>query len=247
MVLFVQFGDEKYPGSFKKLKSYIDPISFCNKEYYIIDNKYPDLSFTYSEDNVIKIGGDNTLYDFTGWQKGLDIINSLNVKYDIILLCNSSFEVNGKSYLENHATLPLLLRSIIFKTAIGRIDSHRRKISALDLDVSRWICTNAIFIPRPIIDTLGQIITIGPEDVDSILHIHYNDSIFKNDAPISLGYRATIINWITKQWHSKYNISPENWELTKIKIISILNEALLSARIKRSGFQIKRYGLKKYY
>jgi len=247
LVLFVQYGEDKYKGSFKKLLGYLEQIRYCETTYYILDNKQENASLDQIEKNVYYCGGDNNLREFSGWQKGLEMIHQLGIQYHLILFCNSSFLVNGRSYLENYARISLLSRSLLLNRVIGRIDSHREPISVLGYDVSRWICTNCFFMPKKVIQTINNIITIDKNALGQFVYKSYNPAVFKPGAPLSNRYKELIIQWLTEKWHSHYDITPETWELTKAKIMSILNEALLSARIKEAGFKIKRYGLKKYY
>jgi len=98
LVLFVKYGKDKYEGSFEILQKYLGKIRFCTITYYIIDNKHENEPLTQIEKNVYYCGGDNNLREFSGWQKGLELINKSHIQYDILLFCNSSFFVNGRSY-----------------------------------------------------------------------------------------------------------------------------------------------------
>ena len=73
------------------------------------------------------------------------------------------------------------------------------------------------------------------------------ESIFFQDAPLSKRYQTFIVDWLTHGWHSKYEITENNWELTREKISCLLNEVLLTARIREMGYNVVNYGNKKLY
>jgi len=221
LVLFVQYGEEQYKGSFEILQSYLKNLKHCDVTYFILDNKHENKPLTRIEKNVYYSGGDNDLREFSGWQKGLENIRQLGIQYDLVLFCNSSFLVNGQSYLKDYARTKLLLRSLLSNSVIGRIDSHREPLSVLGHDVSKWICTNCFFMPKKVVKTIKNLVTIDKNAIKQFVYESYNPVIFKPDAPLSNRYKQIIIQWLTEKWHSHYDITPETWELTKVKIIAI--------------------------
>ncbi|MFX0195937.1 MAG: hypothetical protein ACFFCW_07430 [Candidatus Hodarchaeota archaeon] len=376
-ILYVEYDQEKYKDSFVLLQKYLEKIKFCNKIFFIVDNRNEGDYIVKITKNMYKVGGDNSNREFSGWQKGLDILNSININYHLILFVNEAFLAPGKSYLEDYASIFLLLKSLLFNSVIGRIDSHRDKLYALGYDVSQWVCTNCFFVPKKMIDRIDNICTIDKGKINdfieesfsrdilvtktlssddlqdgrftieswipqngiinlliesnksfipkerglgadirelsviirklkvnenavdntnlaggwypeacnfswigrtarailkttspanlivegyippNIFHNIYNNKItltisthsdiFKKNVNISQRYQELIIEWLAGRWHSKFQMNETNFKLFKEKARAILNESLLTARIKEKGGKIKSYGRKKYY
>ncbi|MGA1868908.1 MAG: hypothetical protein ACMUJM_10215 [bacterium] len=358
---------------FDRLRLYIDSIRNCQVTYLLVDNKHETLEPSYVSDSVIKMGGDNTSREFSGWQKGIKAINTLNIKTDVILLVNNAFLLPGESFLKDYANYSLLKRVAFKKSVIGRIDTHGQQTFVYGYDVSEWVCTNCLFAPKRAFDDIGSVVTINkhniydflekeyprkhlmhdqnllgselksglfnltmeysftgldelriildkyhiprntslndkrhlgfildnikinnkniynferyrgyyddkwidkiavlgfniaesgtfkisgyipPEIFNDIYHGNlririYNDSyLFKKDAPISNNHKRIIIKWLTEEWHSRFEINSETWSVFQAKLSTILNEALLSARFKKYGYDLNSYGVKKYY
>lgn len=240
-ILYLQYDTEKYPGSFEKLKSYVDNIPFCNKEYYIIDNKVDKKNKEIVGKKIMKIGGDNSLREFSGWQAGVDFLKSNNVSYNAILFCNDSFLVNGESFLSNHSGRAFL-KSILFNALVGKIDALDGDIKIYGYDISQWICTNAFFVPKRMIERLGNIISVDDEGMKKFFSSVYDSKkIFKEDAPISKQYQNSIIEWLTTKWHSRFELNEKNWQKFCKKTQAIFNEALITVRVKKLGFRVMKF------
>lgn len=380
-VLYVEYDEGKYPGSFSKLKSYLEKVKSCKKTFFIIDNFAEGDYIEKQEENIYRIGGNNSEREFSGWQKGLDTLNSMNIPYDIILFVNDAFLVPGRSYLENYASKSLILKSLLNNAVVGRIDDFGEKVTVLNYTVNEWVCTNCFFVPKKIINKIDNIVTINLDKINDFLDENYfeisekkqllsekitreslidgrhviefeiaergdidiqielnksfipvehklgNDNrelgiiinkfefcgqpansltllggwypiegssrwisksakvnlnlctngklilegyvpphiletiydgeieitfsivkdVFKDSAPISKRYRAFITEWLYMKWHSKFQLDYSTWALFRLKAMAILNEALLTSRIKDEGFKIMSYGNKKYY
>lgn len=369
LVLFLEYEQDKYKGTFAKLKSYMDNVSFCEKTYVVIDNRQPDSPWRGVE-NVYYMGGDNSFREFSGWQKGLDEVHARGISYDIILVCNNSFLVNGRSFLDKISVWNLL-KVLFMKAVLGRIDSSQESMTIRQYQFSDWICTNSFFLSKNSIKALGgKLISLEKDNlevfcpktfkpykkiickyvvrseqlngnrftvkadlpahkkfecqiqlnknfipsehgmgddnrelgvlirgvtlngvslelaelskggygvenntlwmgktvnlsletgergeilVDCFIHREIFDnvyegdlefsffdvrSIFKKDAPISKNYQMFILDWLTHNWHSKYEITEENWGLTREKISCLLNEVLLSCRLREAGVKL---------
>jgi hypothetical protein len=328
------------------------------------------------EKDVYRVGGDNQYREFSGWQKGLETLNGLDVLCDVILFANSAFLKPGESFLRDYADITLLRKLLDDNAIVGRIDNIGKRFFVYGYDVSHWVCTNCFFVPKtaaedirnlvPVKDNINDFVddhydskhllidreltasdirdghfsldaqcsysglvdlriavdrsfvpkrsglsedirelsicltelTISNQDIHSaelmngfydypkdrwiaknalltfpvmnagkfflkgyvpteILETQYggrlrikvfNDSLlFKENAPLSRNYQQWIIEWLTQHWHSRFEISEQTWEVFRGKVLTILNEALLSAKFAESGYLIRSYGTKKYY
>jgi hypothetical protein len=114
----------------------------------------------------------------------------------------------------------------------------------------RWI--NRVAEAKLPADSPAQVVLEGyiPENVfkniyreNVVLTISAHHGYFKSDVPLSAALQNHLLEWLMLRWHSKAKITAENFDLFREKVGAILNEQLLSARIKEKGFRIMPYSL----
>lgn len=364
VILFVEYDNGNRADSFRLFRSITDKID-CNKTYYIIDNLNEGNYVTPVTANIYRMGGDNSNWEFSAWQKCLNFLRKENVPYDAALLSNDAFMAYGWNFIEKNASVELIRRAIANRSVIGHIDTKGYPMNAMGYDVSNWICTNCFIMPREIIDGMGTIVSVNNEKMDQIIDsryeerlllekkittadlengcfelkanldvaittcrieadksftsaadgrelcvlihnisvggisfekapirsglyekegisrwmkrtalIEYNSDVkgafiikgfipmdimshnyngemsvkvfattpvFKKEAPIGNSYKQMAINWFTDEWHSKLPINGKNWNLYRNKVKAMLNESLLSARVRDNGFSVQSY------
>jgi hypothetical protein len=182
-VIFVEY--ERRGGSsnkaFRILQSYLASIKGCRITYLRVDNK-SGQEIT-RDGNVYTMGGDNTRREFSGWQKGLEAINLLKLKCDLLLITNDMFLKPGPSFLQDCSSKEILKRCVEGNKIIGRIDTVNQQYSVFGYDVSSWICTNSFFSPKPALDQLKSVVLI-----DDNIH----DILARNYSGRHLQYRACL-------------------------------------------------------
>ncbi len=173
-VIFVEY--ERYGGSsnkaFKILQGYLGCIQDCRITYLRVDNKNEQRQIE-REGNVYTVGGDNTCREFSGWQKGLEAINSLKLNCDLVLIVNDMFLKPGPSFLQDYSTKEVLKRCIEGNKIIGRIDTVNQLSRVFDCDVSSWVCTNAFFVPKPAFDRLKSVVLVD-DKIHDIFVVNYS-------------------------------------------------------------------------
>jgi hypothetical protein len=197
------------------------------------------------------VGGDNRFREFSGWQKGVASINTISRNFDLILFANDMFLKPGESFLKDYANISLLKKANENKI-IGRIDSTGQHYTAYGYDVSQWVCTNCFLAPMRAIEQLKDMVSVKDNLADFLPDTYPGPqtlptSFFKENAPINETYKAWLIEWLTKRWHSKFQIEEKAWDLFRIKVRNILNESLLTARLAEIGYEPEKYGDTFYY
>jgi len=94
-VVHLQYDYSKYPDSFAYIVGQLNKLS-CKKKYFIINNKRIKKKNEIF-DNVYILPGDNSNWEFSGWQKGLDYIRK-NIDCDLILFTNDSLNSHHNNY-----------------------------------------------------------------------------------------------------------------------------------------------------
>ena len=238
-VLYLECDKQKYNRSLPVLQAYLEKLKFCNKTLIVIDNSNEEKEIEKISKNYYRLGGDNSIREFSGWQKGLDFLNSSNFNYDIILFVNDSFLCYDGSFLKK-ANILTVIKALINNSVIGQIDYHNEKVELLGYDTTEWIRTNCFFVPKKIIKDINNVYTVDNEKLNEFIDEDYCGRYFKEDAPLSNNLKEIIVKWLTQEWHSKFKIE-DNWQLFRNKTGAMFNESLLSARIKEKGYKIQNF------
>ena len=235
-VLFLHYYRNKYPNSFEKIKSCIDGVGGCNATYIKIDNYETEKPLKKIEDRIYELGGDNSEREFSGWQKGLEALRAADIHYDVVIFINESFSAYGENIIEREDIGTIIYDSIAANAVSGRFDNGQGKFFLTGGDVSEWICANCIIVPQKIMDEINSIIGLRKEK----MNIFFDDEklTFKADAPINENFRMHIVGWLTKSWHSKFDIGNETWDFFKNKTFAIFNEVLFTAKLKERNIKI---------
>ncbi len=172
-VIFVEYNrikGETADQTFVILQQSLSALKGCRITYIRVDNKYEHMPITKTGSNIFMVGGDNSSREFSGWQRGINTLTSLQCHYDIVLITNEMFFKPGPSFLQDYATHELLNKSLSEKKIIGRIDTSFQNYTLFGYDVSSWVCTNCVFIPKKAVDALGNIVLINDNIHEIILH-----------------------------------------------------------------------------
>tara|TARA_B100000989_G_scaffold298809_1_gene290017 strand:+ start:7488 stop:9122 length:1635 start_codon:yes stop_codon:yes gene_type:complete len=235
LVLYTQFDSNKYPHSFKILSDalYNKGIDF---DCVVIDNKREGLN-KFQGKKISIIPGNNLNWEFSGWQKGFD--ESKGKHYDLILITNDSFLNYNTKVIGKHLNQDLLNVLKKHDLVFGKIDGLNLSEKNFSLDNAKfnnWICSNAIIIPNKILQKI-KLDNSSEIKIDSLIQDENELNSFLNSSRISSDLKNHIINWLTKGWHSKFKIE-SNVKLFKKKTQCIINELLLTSKIKNAGAKI---------
>lgn len=187
-VIFVEYDREKEPTAdqtFTILQQYLAPLKGCKITYLRVDNKNEKMPLSKRASNIFVVGGDNSSHEFSGWQRGINTLASLNCQYDLTLIINDAFLKPGPSFLQDYATPELLQKSLSEKKIIGRIDSVFQHYTLFGYDVSSWVCTNCFFVPKKALDALGNMALINGH-IDEIFPTSYNPYHLIKHEPLAL-------------------------------------------------------------
>ncbi|MDD5759461.1 MAG: hypothetical protein PHI06_10300 [Desulfobulbaceae bacterium] len=187
-VVFVEYKRKQEPTAdqiFAIAQQYLAHLKGWEITYLRVDNRNEQMPLTKSASNIFVVGGDNSSHEFSGWQRGINILNLLNCQYDLALIINDAFLKPGPSFLQDYATPELLQKSLSEKKIIGRIDSAFQGYTLFGYDVSRWICTNCFFVPKTALDALGNMVLIE-DNIGEIFPSSYNPHHLIKDEPLAL-------------------------------------------------------------
>ena len=229
LVLFVQYDTVKYPDSYKRLEAQLATLQGIRWVRFRIDNARPFQGVEQVGDDCYSLGGDNTDWEFSGWQLGLEQASRMMPEYDGVLFGNDSFEVSGASLLSSIGSFHIKL-FIRMNIPIGNVNSLRSDEKIYDIKIRKWIRTNCFILSRKTVERLGKIVFINNAMLDDFIDKDYTGNYFKDSAPLSLCLQHRVVEWLSKEWHSCFTLE-DNWNLFRSKTKSMLNEWLLGSKL----------------
>jgi len=96
-----------------------------------------------------------------------------------------------------------------------------------------------MFLPPAELRLLGSLVSI---DDQASFFSGNPDAPFRSSAPLSANYQKYILDWLTGsgtgqgvEWHSRFGLTPESLAFFEAKAAAILNEQMLSVRLRAQG------------
>jgi hypothetical protein len=230
-IIYLQYDKDKYPYSFPYVFGHLNKLSY-DKQYFLIDNKV-ESGGVQKFDNVFVLPGDNSNWEFSGWQKGLDYVKN-NIDCDLVLFLNDSLtSYRDHKMLELNMLEEILDHSFSNSIFCGRLDMVEHEMYFMDYDVRSWICTNCFAAPR----SLFENVDIDNSHLFEVEDIAKSLDFFMSSDKLNKGLKTHIYNWLTYQWHGRFDINSDI-QLFKNKTKAILNEKLLTVKIRENNISI---------
>ena len=239
-ILYVYADRKKYPNTFDYLKKLIKRIHNFEHTIVKIDNFNEHKEVHKAGPNTYDIGGDNRFWEFSAWQKGLDFLRDRHINPDFIIFANDSFlnhEKRGKDYKYYKLRINSITLNRLNNSVLGYVDRRKESQTLLGHDVSSWVRTNMFVMPYKVAEQL-ELPLLGDRIINEILPTGYTKRIFKETDHLNLKLRIFLENWIVREWHQAATPTAENWDFLRSKLVSILNERMLTARIRELDLEI---------
>ena len=240
LVLFVRHGGERYSLALDELtRLYERRAPRLTRSTIVIDNALPaELSKELGPDSVL-IGGDNTWWEFSGWQSAINKLGSEIKKYDAVHFVTSAFRTLYTDYLERFC--PRLVEFVADRPiAVGHIDYYPHPVRIESFVSRHWIRSSFWLINPFELLRLRSMISL-----DSAAELFSSRGAwpFAKTAQLSYGYQELIHNWLTTDqgtgqgttWHSRFDLDDTTQTLFQNKAVAVLNEHLLSIRLRAQG------------
>jgi glycosyltransferase involved in cell wall biosynthesis len=241
-VLYVYAERDIYPDSLKNLHELLAGLEGFQITFVQIDNLAEEKTVIQNKPNVFDIGGDNSNREFSGWQRGLKFLESADIESDILLFVNDSFlnrapKGYGLDYYKSKINT-ISLSELSENEVLGKVDFHDQVETFDGYDVSSWIRSNIFVIPKTVIKKLG-FPCIDKDTIDRIFPVNFPGRIFNSDNHLLNDYfKEWLKYWITSGWSRSSPINKSNWQFFRDKLVAILNERILTLKLKRAGIKI---------
>jgi hypothetical protein len=184
------------------------------------------------------IGASNTHWEFSAWDRAVSCLGERITQYDFIHLATSAFRMLSPRHLDRFDAG--MLDSIRGRAAaLGHIDYYDHPVVVGDVSLRSWLRSSFVFLPPAELQLLGSLVSL-----DDPRRFFSGDprAPFRADAPLSTRYRDYIRDWLTGpgtgqgvEWHSRFELTPTTLNRFEAKAMAILNEQILSARLRAQG------------
>jgi len=207
----------------------------------VVDNSLPRSEFERLSPTSVIVGGDNSLREFSAWDRGLAYLDRTRENPDLVHFATSAFDSLYTGYLDRFSE-EMLVASRSARAVVGHVDYYAEPVEILGRTSQQWMRTSFFFAPLEAVHALRSVVSFERSDA---LFTDDPASPFRSGAPISKSLQRYILSWLTGEgtgqgvvWHSRFDLTEDTLSLFRTKTLAILNEHLLSIRLRELGYPV---------
>lgn len=234
LIVFLTYGDA-YKGSLG------DFLRICRrirlpKRLLIVRNDADAGLSVQIDDWIFELGGDNSVFEFSGWQKALESQAAREFDPDVYLIANDAFRARGFS------TVPAIDDEILGTVSRQRLfGGHRRRFSfhasCRGMDLSPYVSASFFVASKEVLQDIGELVT--ERSCEKFVKQPFEQDLFTDDEMWSARLKKYVTVGLTRNYHEPgKRLRPEHHDFFQRKILCIVNELLLSARVRSKGYRI---------
>ncbi len=239
--ILVRYGTDRYASAIEDIGDMFSrQMPGIEHRTIVVDNALPASHRQATSERMLLIGGNNTAREFSGWDCGIAAAGPDLDRYDFIHLATSAFRMLYVRYLDL-IDVQLLHALKGRAAALGHVDYYFEPVTLLTYRPQHWLRTTCVFLPPAELQTLGSLVSLGPESHDRFFS---GDPAapFRESAPLCHQYRTYILDWLTGkgtgqgvEWHSRFTLSQDSLHEFEDKALTILNEQMFGVRLRAQG------------
>jgi len=243
--VLLRYGGEHHATAADALRRKVLERAFPGRDWdvLVVDNALePSFSGRTAEGWEL-IGGDNSLLEFSGWEKGLARGADAWDGQDPVLLVNDTFHRNyDVSYLERFGLEPVAAWARE-PALIGHVDLYPREIRLFGLPLRFWVRSSFVLASWA---TLRTLLPLAPPAAPEEIFSARPEAFFAPGDQLSPLYREYLESFLLGgegeyrcRWHTRPDQSPEGLARLKRKAYAIICEHWLSARAGSLGLALR--------
>lgn len=239
LTVLARHGTAKYANALPNIQAmFARQMPDVEHDVLVADNSLPPGHCEALGRNVTLIGASNAAWEFSAWDSGVAHLGERLEDYDLVHLATSAFRQLYVRYLDLFS-MPMLRAIQGRAVAVGHIDYYNNPVSLLGIHSQSWIRSSFIVLPPAELRLLRSLVSLTP---DATFFSSDSAAPFRQDAPVSEGYRQNILGWLTgdgtgqdTEWHSRFRLTPETLAFFESKTLAIFNEQMLTNRLRAQG------------
>jgi hypothetical protein len=243
-LVLLEFGQQHERAAVDLLLPALERISpAAHVRGVVVDNALSsNAEITFGPD-LQRINGDNTLREFSGWDRGL---SWLERRYrpepdSIVVLANDTIVRAEK---RDRLDVPSGRAEAARRGAlVGYVEAYPRPVTLFGETLRQWVDTSFVIAAHGTLAALRPLARpISNEDLFAGPR-----GVFKEPSPLSENYRAYLRTWLTGErldpefhqtWHAHRPLTEATVDAFKAKVRSFICEHLMSARARRLGIPL---------
>ncbi len=132
LTLFLRYGTSKYAEAEEQLAElFYRNLPEVDREILVIDNSVPSGQILEKAPGRTVIGGDNSSWEFSGWDVGVRWFGNTLRNFDLVHLVTSAFRMSYPDYLDRFRLSALEL-AVDRPIVLGHIDCYNEPVQAFD-------------------------------------------------------------------------------------------------------------------
>lgn len=240
--VFIRYGADHYPDALSKLDDfYARQLPDVVRTTIIIDNRLPRTTLQTLGPDRFLIGGDNSYWEFSAWDRGLVLLERLRQSVDLVHFVTSAFDRLYTDFILR-VDQNLLQAAAAADAAVGHLDYYDEPVALGGEAAQHWLRTSFFFLPPTAVLTLRSMVSF--EDAEAVFSDD-PDQPFRVDSPLSNRFQEYILGWLTGKgtgqgvtWHSRFDLTIETLPYFRAKTLTLLNEYLLTRRLEKLGYAV---------
>ncbi len=201
-----------------------------------------------SNEGIDLIPGNNSAYEFSGWQAGIEACGANLSDSPVLLLGNDS------ALREPACSLPVICKQSIASVSedraiAGRMRKLPCKITYQGMDLSSYIQTHLFALSLEVLRDLGSVVSFDDPDefmqTDFVPMPHASEKqdkllpMFRKHEVWCDGFDKYVFQMLTQRWHNHgITYCEKSYGFFRRKVLSIMNELMLTARSRSLGHAV---------
>ena len=239
VTLLARHGTAKYRDALPDIRAlFAQQMPEFRHEAVVIDNALDRDHTEPLGPGVTLIGGDNSAWEFSAWDRGVAHLGPRLDEYDWVHLATSAFRQLYTRYL-GRFDADMLGLVAGRAAAVGHIDHFNEPVAFVGRGLQSWLRSSFVLLPPAEVRLLGSLNSMADR---SALFSGDPAAPFRGDAPLSAAYRENILGWLTgggtgqgTEWHSRFALSEQTLRFFEDKTVAVLNEGMLTSRLRAQG------------
>jgi glycosyltransferase involved in cell wall biosynthesis len=238
-VIFVQYDRKKYRGSLARLLGVLEGLDGIDYSVLVVDNFRPGGWTHRVDDRLTHIGGDNSGWEFSAFDRGLAYLDEIGARSEVVALVTDAHAAYGDAFL-SLVTSTLLKAVVLRRCVVGWVDAWPEETTLFGKRYREWARTSFLLLPSTLLPLFRPL--AAPMETSRLFSGDPKEP-FSPDAPLGEGLQKYLVEWLAgareqpalvEGWHSQFQLDQGTVSFFRSKVSAILREHWLSMRLREA-------------